>query len=432
MRGLGKRGWFLAIALLWGSNAMADSAKDPADGLQPDAQHQSQASMSGSSTSNRGDLNLDGISFSVADWVMTSLFTCIVDPGPWPPLDVQEQADCNCSGEVTIGDLGLVLWVLLGIEPPYNCPTLLSPDLPKSSRIAKAAAPDNYTIEIRGPLLVDIDTGWVEVVLVEAPDIMTGFQFNIEYDSDRLELIDGVLGDHVADWMIDPYWWRHEKIVEPNRFCLRIAGISCLPWGQCQGALTLPSLPATLARLKFRVRTTNEDFATDLNFAWDYCSDNGISVGPEFGICGWWPYYLAVSDSVYSATGVDLTGTTGRYGGAGDDCMLGGSRDVPVRQIVFRSGTLTYQQSCCVGFMGDVNMSGDDEPTIGDVSAMIDARFISGICDGICIPAADFNGSGGANPVCDDITIGDISILIDCLFITGDLLPCYQPCPGNI
>ena len=80
--------------------------------------------------------------------------------------------------------------------------------------------------------------------------------------------------------------------------------------------------------------------------------------------------------------------------------------------------------TCCVGRVGDANMSEDDEPTIGDVSTMIDAKFITGSCDGIlnCLSEADINQSGGSNPTCDDITIGDISTLIDYLFITGQSL----------
>ena len=85
--------------------------------------------------------------------------------------------------------------------------------------------------------------------------------------------------------------------------------------------------------------------------------------------------------------------------------------------------------TCCDMRVGDVNCSdsicysGDatrDEPTIGDVSCLIDAVFITGNCEGIidCLPEADINQSGGFYPKCDDITIGDISILIDYLFIS--------------
>ena len=85
-------------------------------------------------------------------------------------------------------------------------------------------------------------------------------------------------------------------------------------------------------------------------------------------------------------------------------------------------------QTCCVARVGDANMSGEDEPTIADISVLIDAKFITGTCDGIlpCLTEADINLSGGANPTCGDITIGDISILIDYLFIsgpTGAILP---------
>jgi sugar lactone lactonase YvrE len=78
-------------------------------------------------------------------------------------------------------------------------------------------------------------------------------------------------------------------------------------------------------------------------------------------------------------------------------------------------------EGCCVGRVGDANGLGGDEPTIGDISVLIDAKFITGTCDGIldCFTEADVNQSGGLDATCDDITIGDISTLIDYLFITG-------------
>ena len=100
--------------------------------------------------------------------------------------------------------------------------------------------------------------------------------------------------------------------------------------------------------------------------------------------------------------------------------------------------TLTYTGLCCVGKVGDANGSGEDEPTIGDISVMIDAKFITGACISSgpganirCLAEADINQSGGVNPTCDDITIGDISLLIDGGFITGwDFFlrsPCLYP-----
>jgi len=77
-------------------------------------------------------------------------------------------------------------------------------------------------------------------------------------------------------------------------------------------------------------------------------------------------------------------------------------------------------QTCCVGRVGDANGQSGDEPTISDISVMIDAKFISGNTDGLpCLSEADVNQSGGFNPTGDDITISDISVLIDYLFITG-------------
>ncbi len=81
-------------------------------------------------------------------------------------------------------------------------------------------------------------------------------------------------------------------------------------------------------------------------------------------------------------------------------------------------------QMCCDNRVGDANGVGGDEPTIGDISTIVDAKFITGTCEGIleCFTEADVNQSGGFDPDCDDITIGDISTLIDYLFITGPSL----------
>jgi hypothetical protein len=87
--------------------------------------------------------------------------------------------------------------------------------------------------------------------------------------------------------------------------------------------------------------------------------------------------------------------------------------------------------SCCVGRVGDVNNDGADEPTIGDVSVLINAKYIAGTCDGIvsCLTEADANLSGQPTPDCDDITIGDVSVLIDYLFLTGPSFGHLETCP---
>jgi len=82
---------------------------------------------------------------------------------------------------------------------------------------------------------------------------------------------------------------------------------------------------------------------------------------------------------------------------------------------------LYMSTECCQGRVGDVNLSDDDEPTIGDVSTLVDHLFISN-APLYCYLEADVNQSGKANPGPKDITIGDISTLIDYLFVTGPSL----------
>jgi len=79
---------------------------------------------------------------------------------------------------------------------------------------------------------------------------------------------------------------------------------------------------------------------------------------------------------------------------------------------------------CC---LGDPNQSWSG-PTIGDVSAMVNAKFVVGTCESICVPGADINRSGGDDPTCEDITVSDIAMLVDCLFVNGDRGPCIEPC----
>jgi C1A family cysteine protease len=77
-------------------------------------------------------------------------------------------------------------------------------------------------------------------------------------------------------------------------------------------------------------------------------------------------------------------------------------------------------EGCCMGRVGDANGNGVDEPTIGDVSTLIDAMFISTDFSIIpCLAEADINQSGGIDPQPADVTIGDVSYLIDYLFIAG-------------
>jgi hypothetical protein len=106
----------------------------------------------------------------------------------------------------------------------------------------------------------------------------------------------------------------------------------------------------------------------------------------------------------------DFPVTSGAY----DEDYSGGLSDL----FVVRFGV-----SCCQGRVGDINSSGDDEPTIGDVSTLIDLLFISQNQALVsCAEEADINQSGGPDPDIEDLTIGDVSRLIDYLFVTGQSL----------
>ncbi len=128
---------------------------------------------------------------------------------------------------------------------------------------------------------------------------------------------------------------------------------------------------------------------------------------------------MAVGAHPYSLLAIDLN--------ADDTNDLATANTGSDNVSVLLNLTGPYDTGCCVGRVGDANGQGGDEPTIGDISVTIDAKFITGTCVGIleCFTEADVNQSGGTDADCDDITISDISTLIDYLFITGSplLLP---------
>ena len=87
--------------------------------------------------------------------------------------------------------------------------------------------------------------------------------------------------------------------------------------------------------------------------------------------------------------------------------------------------TMEIAPSCCNGKVGDANQDGQPEPTINDISVIIDMLYITNT-PLTCLEAADVNHSGGLHPTAEDITIGDISVLIDHLYINqGPLLDCF-------
>ncbi len=78
---------------------------------------------------------------------------------------------------------------------------------------------------------------------------------------------------------------------------------------------------------------------------------------------------------------------------------------------------------CCRGRVGDANGLLGDEPTLGDIMMLVNAKYIAMTCEVLpCMTEADVNQSGGANPVCDDITLVDIMTLVSYLYIVGPSL----------
>jgi len=89
--------------------------------------------------------------------------------------------------------------------------------------------------------------------------------------------------------------------------------------------------------------------------------------------------------------------------------------------IINTYNAIQYDPGCCVGIVGNVNGVGGEEPTISDISALIDYLFINRTPVD-CLPEADINQSGETFPTETDLSIGDVAVLIDYLFITGPSL----------
>jgi len=77
---------------------------------------------------------------------------------------------------------------------------------------------------------------------------------------------------------------------------------------------------------------------------------------------------------------------------------------------------------CCLGQVGDVNGDGADQPSVGDISRLIDYLFISQ-APLECYGEADIDLSGALRPTAASITLVDITQLIDHVFISDTPTP---------
>ncbi len=129
-------------------------------------------------------------------------------------------------------------------------------------------------------------------------------------------------------------------------------------------------------------------------------------------------YNLIASDTLYYWTVL----STVRNGSLADL-----ESQVAYAKTWYRETVRGCEIGCCNERVGNSNGDGGEMPTIGDISVMIDAKFITSACieSGLganikCLGEADMNLSGGSNPACCDITLVDISMLVDDLFLTRE------------
>jgi serine protease AprX len=90
--------------------------------------------------------------------------------------------------------------------------------------------------------------------------------------------------------------------------------------------------------------------------------------------------------------------------------------------IINVEAALALGPDCCTGVVGNADGAGDDEPTLGDIMALVEFLFVNHQPP-TCMAEADVNQSGGISPLSHDITLGDIMRLVDHLYISQAALP---------
>ena len=370
-----------------------------------------------------GDLDLDGLKNTVADLV---LFDMYFDQGLaafniYPSQQIIE-SDFNCDAtNLSSADRQALEDLIMGIYSPCYAAAPAPSGRSEAVAAAQAAVLPSYAVTFQSTTFDQDDTVWVDLVVTAGDSSLLGYQFYVEYDPAGMNLLGIRNGNNLTGWG-DPVY-RAEAAGSLAR--LRIsATANSGAYPPAPEALD-PSLgPMVLVRLVFEV---NSDIAInrDFNFVWDDCGDNTIVVGgyvdDQLQLSR-----LAYSGTVYNADLEDITGTDPVYGGSDYTCGYGLFGGTPAAAVAFTDGRMHYEPPCCQGHTGDANHEGGDEPTIGDISLIIEVLYIKGSGEFYCITEADANRSGGPHPTMEDITIGDINILIDHLYINQEELPlCY-------
>ncbi|MCX6835740.1 MAG: M14 family zinc carboxypeptidase [candidate division Zixibacteria bacterium] len=369
-----------------------------------------------------GDVDLDGINSSVADLANFSLYFAQGPPAfdVYPEVQVAE-TDANCDDlSLTIQDLDILSQVVVGSQTACYASSTPDPrggfrsrateslsDRPAPS--SKSSGESAYKVELQSTSFRN-DSAWVDVVLTRTNAGLLGFQFHLEFDASALSLESIQLGGTLSNWQ----FFDHNLVQTGATADLKIAALAQYRGGPILASdINLQPTPVTLVHLKFGFLTP--DLSEPISFVWDNCTDNAL-VGGRFEGETLVIDSLLLSESVFGPDGTDVTALTPRYGGADYTCFYGMFGNTPAPTVDFAGGQVSYVPSCCLGHVGDANGQGGDEPTISDISTIVDHLFINRR-DIACIEEADVNQSGGENPTAIDITISDVSVLVDHLFV---------------
>ncbi len=371
-----------------------------------------------------GDIDLDGVTGSIADLTQFNLYFQygLSAFDLYPDLQIN-QSDVDCDGMTGTGnDLTTLGRIVIGeLAPCYDSgpsPSVATDRLDRVPTSAGTASAASSVMELQATSFEHTDSVWIDIVLVDGNADMVGYQFHLELDTAGVAGIIPRLGDELAEWdYFDAYQETENGMIELTLAAVAWTGQEAIDPSRFE----LTTLPRVLARLKLEL-ASDTSFTRSVDFVWDGCGDNGLVTGAYDGmtleVTG-----MSLSHAVFDSESVDITDQVARYGGAEYDCFFGLFGALPTRSVDYTSGAFGFDAGCCIAQVGDANGSGDNEPTIGDVSVMIDALFIGNNWDVMpCLAEADLNQSGGAHPSASDITIGDVSYLIDYLFITGTSL----------
>ena len=378
------------------------------------------------------DVDLDGVVGSVADLSLLHLYLgqgmSVFDVYP----DVQlAEGDIDCDGVTyTSADALTLEQIVLGSEAPCYSTMIASPREDRqaaasTTRTVADADPAPYAISLSGTDFSPYDSAQVDLMLDQAPAGLLAFKFRIRYDNSLLNLRTVAPGDALANWQVLDY----REIPGSSATDVIIVGLA---WAQgdpvSSGDVEMQPTPISLVRLSFTYVEPNDGADTELQFAWVDLDDNSLVLGGMDGT-SLVQDSLGLALGVFDSEGLPFVSGDPELLGPDPGVFAGLFGDGPAALVDFTNGHLLHDPSCCISPVGDANGDGSPEPTIGDISIIIDALFVSEDPTKLsCLEEADVNQSGGSDPTISDITIGDISYLIDYLFITGNSLGLFD-CP---